>query len=401
MAWAAWGADKNFTRVQDAFVTAAGAEQVTIDNHPGTVRDALAREEALMKQLEKAPADQKAAVEAQLTELQKEVVEPGLKRVNDRREVKEAVETAFFSLFIALLGYAICFMPTITLTNSLSFRNLSDPDKQFGSIRVLGTIGWIIAGWIVGFRLFGMKDVSTDPLWLAAGASAVLGVFCLFLPHTPPSGKAQTLGESLGLPALAMLKDRSFLVFAVSAFLINIVLSFYYQQANPFLTAMNLPYPVALQTLGQVSEIFFMLMIPIGLAWVGTKWMLVIGMLAWCLRYAAFATQNEPLVVGIGLPLHGICFDFFFVVAYLYVDRLAPKDLRASAQGLITFIMLGIGWFIGNLIAGAVLQLPIFVKGSGTDWTRVWLVPLAGSLAATALFVLLFREPKQSVKATE
>jgi nucleoside transporter len=284
-------------------------------------------------------------------------------------------------------------MPTLTLTNSLSFRNLSDPDKYFGSIRVLGTIGWIVAGLVVGFLL---NEVSAQPLYLAAGASCILGLFCFLLPHTPPSGGAQTLGDTLGLPALAMLKDRSFLVFIICSFLITIVLKFYYQQGNAFVTTLKIPYPAAAQTLGQFSEIFFMLLIPVGLMRLGTKGMLIVGMLAWCLRYAIFATQNMPAVFGVGLPLHGICYDFFFVVSYLYVDRQAPQNLRASAQGMITFVTLGAGMFLGALLTGEVMKY--FTEGSQTDWTRVWLVPLVGSAAATVLFALLFREPRMAPK---
>jgi nucleoside transporter len=288
-----------------------------------------------------------------------------------------------------MVAYSLCYMPTLTLTNSISFRNLSNPDKQFGSIRVLGTIGWIVAGWIVGFLL---NNTSPVPIYLAAGASAVLGLFCFALPHTPPSGGAKTLGETLGLPALAMLRDKPFLIFFICAFLIQIALAFYYQLANKFLTDIQAPYPTALQTVGQISEIFFMLLIPVGLSRLGTKWMLVLGMLAWVIRYAVFSWGNVPAVIGIGLPLHGICYDFFFVVAYLYVDRQAPSQLRASAQGLITFITLGVGWFLGNLISGWVKDA--FTQGNTIQWTQVWLVPLAGAALCTVVFMILFRQPQ-------
>src|SRR5262249_51081331 len=151
-------------------------------------------------------------------------------------EVKETSARAFYQLFGILIAYALCFMPTLTLTNSLSFRNLSDPDKYFGGIRVWGTIGWIVAGVVVGLSL---EAVSSEPLYLAAAAALVLGLFCFALPHTPPAGGAKTLGETLGLPALAMLKHLSFLIFFVCSFLIMIVLAFYYQQANPFLEAIG------------------------------------------------------------------------------------------------------------------------------------------------------------------
>jgi MFS family permease len=187
-----------------------------------------------------------------------------------------------------------------------------------------------------------------------------------------------------------MLRDKAFLIFFICAFLIQIALAFYYQLANKFLTDIQAPFPTALQTVGQISEIFFMLLIPVGLARLGTKWMLVLGMLAWCIRYAVFSWGNVPAVIGIGLPLHGICYDFFFVVAYLYVDRQAPTQLRASAQGLITFITLGVGWFLGNLVSGWVKD--VFTQGNTIQWTQVWLVPLAGAAFCTIAFTLLFRQ---------
>jgi nucleoside transporter len=350
LGWAAWTCDQHQPQIKAAFDHAAAAQGL----EPGSSLD-------------------KQAVE----------------KINATPEVKAAVSQAFWPLFGLLLAYGLCYMPTLTLTNSLSFRNLSDPDKYFGGIRVLGTIGWIVAGWVVGF---GLKDISAQPLYLAAAASVGLGLFSFFLPHTPPSGGAKTLGDTLGLPALAMLKERSFVVFFICSFLITIVLAFYFLLGNPFLTALHAPYPVALQTVGQISEIFFMLLIPVGLARVGTKGMLVIGMLAWCLRYAIFAWQNMPAIIFIGLPLHGICYDFFFVVAYLYVDRRAPKNLRASAQGMIGFVLLGLGMFLGFRAGGAVQGM--FTEGNTTHWTEVWLVPLAGAAVATLLFAVLFREPR-------
>ncbi len=321
-------------------------------------------------------------------QLQKEI-DPAVERVNKREAVAALASRANEPLFWLMMAYALCYMPTLMLTNSLSFRNLSDPDKYFGSIRVLGTIGWIIAGWVVGF---GMNAVSPQPIYLAAIASAVLGFFCLALPHTPPSRESKSLGETLGLPALAMLKDWSFLVFFVCSFLITIPLAFYYSWANKFLADIGVPNPTAVQTLGQISEIFFMLMLPVCLLKFGTKWMLVFGMLAWCLRYVIFASQNIAGVIAIGLPLHGICYDFFFVVSYLYVDRQAPKQLRASAQGLITFITLGAGMFIGNWLGGVVKDM--YPKGNSVDYTKFWIWPLAIAAVATLAFVVLFREQR-------
>jgi nucleoside transporter len=390
LAAAAWTCGQNLPKLQEAFHTAATAEKV----QDGNLLDAFAKEQALKKEIDEASGEKKEAAEKRLADFQKESLEPALKSVNAQPAVKTAVWDTFLPLFVLLLGYALCYMPTVTLTNSLSFRNLSDPDKYFGGIRVLGTIGWIVAGVIVGFLL---TEASTQPLYLAAAASLVLGLFSFALPHTPPAGGAKSLGDTLGLPALAMLKDFPFLVFFVCSFLITIVLAFYYQQGNPFITAIKTPKPAAVQTLGQVSEIFFMLLIPVGLRYLGTKGMLLVGMLAWCLRYAIFATQNVPAVIALGLPLHGICYDFFFVVSYLYVDRKAPPQLRASAQGLITFVTLGVGMLLGNLLAGEVVGMN--KEGNEVLWTNVWLVPLAGSAVATLLFALLFWERTADARA--
>jgi nucleoside transporter len=378
LAWAAWTCDQNVPKIKDAFETAARAEKVGA----GDLLQGLAHEAELTKQL---ASDQSEQARRELQDLQREI-KTAVTRVNRTPQVTEAVGNSFRTLIALLIAYALCFMPTLTLTNTISFRNLSDPDRLFGGIRVLGTIGWIAGGLAVDFFLNG---ISTQPLYVAAAASVVLGLFCFTLPHTPPSGGARTLGDALGLPALTMLKRPSYLVFMICTFLITIVTAFYFQQGNPFLTDIKAPHPVALQTIGQASEIIFMLLIPVGLAWLGTKGMLVVGMLAWCLRFGIFATLNIPAIIAIGLPLHGICYDFFFVVAYLYVDRQAPPHLRGAAQGVITFVALGLGQFVGNQVAGQVIEM--FKDGNVVLWSQVWLVPLAGAAVAALLFTLLFR----------
>jgi nucleoside transporter len=313
--------------------------------------------------------------------------EAGIQKIKDNPQYKELINRTYYPLLWIMLAYALFYMPTLTLSNSISFRNMSDPDKYFGSIRVLGTIGWIAAGLVVGFLLM---PTSPQPLYLAAIASLGLGVFCFVLPKTPPTSDSKSVGDMLGLPALAMLKSPPFLVFFVCSFLLMIPLAFYYAWANKFLTDINAPYPTALQTIGQVSEIFFMLAIPFCLKRFGTKGMLLIGMAAWVVRYAAFASMNIPAVVAVGLPLHGVCYDFFFVVSYLYVDRKAPKHLRASAQGIITFITLGVGQFLGNYLSGSVKDF--FAVGDTIKYQQFWLVPLAIAAGATVLFALLFHD---------
>jgi nucleoside transporter len=404
LGWAAWHCAQSQPLIQQEFEK--GTNEVKVGDLP--LKEARAREKEIQDRLAAPPsAEDNAALETELAALQKQIP-AGIDEVKARPEFQTAVAAAYQPLFWIMLAYALCYMPTLTLTNSISFRNMSDPDKYFGGIRVLGTIGWIIAGWVVGF---GLNALSVHPIYLAAGSSALLGLFCFALPHTPPSSEAKTLGDALGLPALAMLKSPSFLVFFLCSFLIMIPLAFYYAWANKFLTDIHAPFPAAIQTLGQISEIFFMLAIPFCLAKFGTKWMLIIGMLAWVVRYAVFASLNVPLIIAIGLPLHGICYDFFFVVSYLYVDRKAPKHLRASAQGIITFITLGVGQGLGNWVGGVVKNT--YAVGDTIDYQKFWLIPLAIAAVATVLFAAFFwdkvtpaadkeaAEGKEPVRATD
>lgn len=253
-------------------------------------------------------------------------------------------------LFQIMIAYSLCYMPTLALTNSLSFANIGDPEKDFPGIRVFGTWGWIIAGWIVGF---GLNGKTNHPILMAAGLSAILGVFSFFLPHTPPRGKAQS-GEK-GASVLSLLQDPTFLIFVVCSFLICIPLSLYYGFANVFLGEIEAPYPTALQTIGQMSEVLFMAAMPFFITRLGVKKMLAIGMLAWVARYLCFGTLSMPLVI-VGLVLHGICYDFFFVASQIYVDNRASADQRASAQSFIAFVTLGVGMFVGAFVGGYIVD---------------------------------------------
>lgn len=270
--------------------------------------------------------------------------------------------TDFAGLMGVMSAYALCFMPTLALTNSISMQNVTDPEREFPAIRVWGTIGWIVAGIAVGSVLGGTKNTF---FYLAGVSSLLLAVMCLALPHTPPKGRNATGGDVLGLGALGMLKEPSFAVFAFCSFLICIPLSFYYSFANQFLTELDRPTPTALQTTGQLSEIFFMAAMPIFIRALGIKKMLVIGMLAWVARYVCFATLDFSLSM-VGLVLHGVCYDFFFVASQLYVDKKAARDVRASAQSLIAFITLGLGMFVGAQAAGFVVNKYPAVKVAAT-----------------------------------
>jgi nucleoside transporter len=303
-------------------------------------------------------------------------------------ELTAAARRAVPPLFALLLSYSCLYLPTITLASSLSFRNLPDPAQQFSQVRVFGTIGWIAAGLFVGFAL---PAVSPLPLFAAAVASLALAVFSLLLPHTPPAGRPKSLGDALGLPALKMLADRSFLVFVLTALASSLLMAFHNVFTNPFLRDLGVPGPAAAQTLGQYTEVLGILLIPFIRGRIGTKWLLLAGLLASAARFLGYAAQTWPAVLAVGLPLHGIGFSFFYITAAIYVDRQAPPDLRASAQGLVTLLTVGAGALVGNWFAGRVVDW--HTAGGAVDWGRVWLVPALGTLAAAGVFGLLFREP--------
>src|SRR5438128_5406059 len=303
-----------------------------------------------------------------------------------------SAQTSFTPLYLVLLAYTLCYMPTLALTNSLSFRQMQDPGREFPGVRVLGTIGWIAAGLLVGS--LGL-EATAMPLRLAAAGSALLGVFCLLLPHTPPQKSAHrvTWSAVLGLDALKLMRDSSFAIFVLGSFLICIPLQFYYTFTNPFLNELNVTNAAGKMTLGQMSEVVFMLVMPWFFRRLGVKYMLLAGMAAWAARYLFFAGgDNGPLVwmLYAGILLHGVCYDFFFVTGQIYVDRKAPGDLRAAAQGFIAFVTLGVGMFIGSWLSGKV------VDAFNHQWDRIWLVPAAGAAAVLILFALFFKASEET-----
>jgi nucleoside transporter len=335
--------------------------------------------------------------------------------------------------FAVLLLYTLTFMPTLALVNSISFDQMKSSQKEFPAIRVLGTIGWIVAGLIIGFGpvLFGRETISDTsiPFKIAGGVAIAMGVFSFFLPHTPPKslGHPISIGDILGLKALGLMKDFSFAVFVIGSFLICIPLAFYYQSANGFLTEAGMKQATGWQTLGQFSEIIFMLLMPLAFARFGVKKMLLIGMLAWVLRYFLFAyggTQNQFLysMLFLAILLHGICYDFFFVTGFIYVDQKAPVSIRASAQGFITLVTQGLGMFIGSNVNGIVTgklsvvakagqeimqksdageMVKVIAKGGeliSRNWTAIWLFPAIMALAVMILFLFTFRNPAATRK---
>ena len=302
-----------------------------------------------------------------------------------------ATRTAFPAFYGALLLYALCYMPTLALTNSLSFRQMDEPAREFPRIRVLGTIGWIAAGLLVGFL---QLEDTARPLQIGAAASVALGLYCLLLPHTPPAAATRvTARDVLGLDALKLLREPSFAVFVVGSLLVCIPLQFYYTFANPFLNEIGVVNAAGKMTLGQMSEIGFMLAMPFFFRRLGVKGMLLVGMAAWVSRYLLFAWGDNGAMVWMlygGILLHGICYDFFFVTGQIYVDQKAPPDLRAAAQGLIAFVTLGVGMFIGSWLSGLVVDM--YVAGDGHAWDRIWIVPAVWAAAVLALFALFFRD---------
>ena len=284
----------------------------------------------------------------------------------------------------------------MALANAVSFNQMDAPDAQFPKIRVWGTIGWIIAGLMISYVLAGQFDnveASYIPMKMGAIASIILGVYSLTLPNTPPQNtdKKVSLKDILGLDALALLKDKSFAIFALCSLLISIPLAFYYAFANLYLNELGMEAVAAKMSLGQVSEVGFMVLMPFFFRRLGVKWMLFVGMVAWIIRYALFAAGDMDSLVWMlygGIILHGVCYDFFFVTGQIYVDNKADKKIRASAQSFIALLTYGVGLAIGSSLSGQVVD--IFTENGVKDWTAIWITPCVLAAAVTILFMLTF-----------
>jgi nucleoside transporter len=307
-----------------------------------------------------------------------------------------------------VLSYMILFMPTLALVNSVSFNQMKDPEKEFSTIRVWGTIGWIVAGLLISYIYHwdSSEGISAGMLkytFLMAGiGSLVLGLFSFMLPATPPkvsTNEKVKISEILGLDALKLLKDKNFTIFFVSSILICIPLAFYYQNANPFLSNIGLDNPTGKMTIGQMSEVLFLLLLPVFFSRFGFKRTILVGMLAWAVRYALFAYGNAgdlSFMLIIGIALHGICYDFFFVSGQIYTNSKAGVQYKSAAQGLITLATYGIGMLIGFEVAGMITDT-YKLSDSAFDWKMIWIIP-AGIAAVVFLLFSLFFNDKEKVK---
>lgn len=308
-----------------------------------------------------------------------------------------------------VLSYMILFMPTLALVNSVSFNQMKDPEKEFSNIRVFGTLGWIIAGLAISYVFHwdsaeGLREgLLKNTFLLAGGASLLLGLFSFALPATPPKGSDEKIkiADIIGLDALKLLKDRNFAVFFISSILICIPLAFYYQNANLYLSQTGIEGPTGKMVIGQISEVLFLLFIPVFFSRYGFKKTILIGMLAWAVRYLLFAYGNGndlSFMLIIGIALHGICYDFFFVSGQIYTNSKAGEKYKSAAQGLITLATYGVGMLIGFAVAGWITD-NYKLAGGAINWQVVWIAPAAIAFFVFVIFALLFDQKKEGNSA--
>lgn len=304
------------------------------------------------------------------------------------------------------LLYMILYMPTLALINSVAFNQMTDPEKEFSSIRVFGTLGWIVAGLAISYIFHWDSREGTaagllkNTFLMTSVTSLILGLFSFTLPKTPPkknTNEKASLSEMLGLNALSLLKDRNFAIFFVSSILICIPLAFYYQNANPFLSNVGMTNPTGKMTIGQISEVLFLLLLPVFFTKYGFKKTILIGMLAWAVRYALFAYGNADslgFMLIIGIALHGVCYDFFFVSGQIYTNSKAGEKYKSAAQGLITLATYGIGMLIGFWIAGIITDY--YKTGDTFNYKMIWLIPSGIALIVFFIFIVAFKNDKKT-----
>ena len=289
-------------------------------------------------------------------------------------------------------------MPTIALSNSIAFAQMTDPGKQFPWIRVFGTVGWIVAGILIGSLAI---EKTSNTFVMAAGVSGLLGLLSFILPNTPPVGKkSATASSALGTEAFVLFRNQPYLIFFIAAILVCIPLSFYYGFANLFLNEAGMTNAAGKMILGQVSEAVFILAIPFLFNSIGVKKMLMLGMIAWILRYVCFAygdSGSNLWMLYAGIVLHGICYDFFFVTGYMYTEKKAGEKIKSAAQGLFTFATYGLGMFIGTWISGFVTNN--YTTNNVHDWKSIWFIPAYVAVGVIVYFLLFFKEKKEILPA--
>ena len=308
--------------------------------------------------------------------------------------------SVFSSFYPILLIYMIIYMPTLALVNAISFKQMTNPEKEFSFIRLWGTVGWIVAGLLIGWFAFEKKGTLQNTFMIAAFVSAALGLFSFSLPHTPPpkAGSKVSFGEMIGLDAIGLLKNKNFLIFFIASTLICIPLAFYYQETNIFLNEAGVTKAAGKMTMGQMSEAIFLFLMPLFFTRLGVKKMLLIGMLAWVLRYLCFGFGDAGSGVWLlyaGIIMHGICYDFFFVTGQIYTDQKAGEKIRSSAQGMITLATYGLGMLIGFWIAGLIADH--YKTVNGHDWKSIWMIPAGIAGVILLFFAAFFKDSKKVV----
>jgi nucleoside transporter len=305
------------------------------------------------------------------------------------------------TFFWYILAYTITFAPNLALSSSIAMNQMKDPGKEFPAIRVLGTIAWIVVTNIIGFYGFGDKVTIFQ---IAMFTSIAWGLFAFTLPDTPPKATGPaTISQILGTDAFVLFKDRSFLIFFISSVLVCIPLAFYYAHANLSLTESHMTNVENKMSLGQASEVLFMLLIPFALQKFGIKKMLIVGLVAWIVRFLCFGNGDgisSEWILYLAIILHGVCYDFFFVTGQIYTDNKAGDKIKNSAQGLITLATYGVGMGIGSKISGLVLEKYTLQDATGAvtghNWNGVWMVPAGIAAVVLVLFVIFFNDNKKS-----
>ncbi len=318
-----------------------------------------------------------------------------------------SAQTSFSTFYPLLILYTLTYMAGHGLTNTLTLHHAVNPGKEFPIVMMAGSVGWIAAG--LANSALKLED-NVGMFYLACGTAVVMAMYSLTLPNTPPKGAGQKLsvGTILGLDAIRLMREPSFATFILCSFLICIPLSFYFAWMNVFLNELGIENAAAKMTIGQVSDVVFLLLLPVLLPLLKAKGILLVGMAAWAVRFALFAwfdtARDSHWMMYLGIAVHGMCYDFIFVMGRMYVDKRAGEDIRGAAQGLHAFVTLGIGMFVGTWLSGVVGQHYTMESSDGVvthNWQMIWAIPAVLALVLSFLFVVLFREGVSAVEKDE